>query len=247
MNVYTVLWKTGSRDLFWHLGLEFDEFKLATDDFHKLGYRIVSLDVSNGLFTAVWKRGDYGQFWVRVDSGDIDDQIKHFDKKGYRMVYIDYDNGQVSMVFEPGDDAHYYCYGEDFDTFKQLDKQHFDGGKRLRWVSVDEGPSFAAIWRTGSGSQFWYYTTTFNDFIARNNEHKAQGLMLECVDKTHDPGHYCGVVRPGSGDQHVDFLGHEAIVEEDKKMAKQGMALCVIRRHYYNDGGLFPDLGGWQK
>lgn len=72
-------------------------------------------------------------------------------------------------------------------------------------------------------------------------------MFLSCLHKMHPPGKYIGVVHPGSGDQSFNFMGQEAIADENGKLAKKGMALSVIRRLHYNDGGLFPDLDGFQK
>lgn len=247
MTVYVALWGTGDGDFFWHTKLSFDDFHRTTNDFHKLGYRITSLDVDDdGLFSAIWKRGDYGQFWVRVDSGDIESQIKHFDKKGYRMAFIEHENDQVTMVFEPGSGDHFYCFGEDIDTFTKLDKKHFDHGLRIHWIAVDDDPGFSAIWRPGTGAQFWYFTTSWGDFDELNKAHQRNGMFLTCVDKMHDPGRYVGVVRPGSGDQSVNFTSHEAVAEENAQFAKKGMELKVIRKLYYDDSGLFPDLRGFE-
>jgi hypothetical protein len=41
-------------------------------------------------------------------------------------------------------------------------------------------------------------------------------------------------------------MGHEGIVEENAKLGKKGMALTVIRRLHFG-GGLFPDLGGFER
>jgi hypothetical protein len=248
MNSYVALWKPGDGDLFWHVGLSFDEFKQTTNDFHKLGYRITSLDVDDeGLFTAIWKRGDYGQFWVRVDSNEIDSQIKHFDKKGYRMVYIAYENDQVTIVFEPGSGDHFYCFGEDFESFKKLNKKHSDHGLRINWISIDDDPTISAIWRPGTGDQFWYLTASWSEFSALNDAHQGAGLLLTCLHRMHDPGRYIGVVRPGTGDQHFDFVvEHKGLVFENEEWAKKGMEPKVIRRLHYADGP-FPDLGGFQR
>jgi hypothetical protein len=246
MNSFVVLWKPGPRNLYWYTGLDFDDFKQKSHDLHVQGYRIVSLDLDEGKFTAIWKPGTYGQYWERVDSSDIKSRITHYESLDYRMVYIAHDNGQVTMVWEPGHDAHYFCYGEDINTFKLLDQQHFAAGLHLRWIGLDE-PGFSAIWRPGTGAQHWYYTTTFNDFISKTNSFKQQGQTMTCVDKAHEPGHYGGVVKAGTGDEHVDFMSYESISETDKQMAKRGLELSVIRRLTYNDGGLFPDLDGFEK
>lgn len=247
MNAYVALWRTGDRDLFWHVGLSFDEFKQTTHDFNKLGYRITSLDVDDeGLFTAIWKKGDYAQYWVRVDSGDIENQVKHFDKKGCRMAYIAFENDQVTMVFDSGTGDDFYCYGEDIEKFEKLDKQHFNNGLRLNWISIDDDPTISAIWRPGTGGQFWYLTASWNEFKELNNAHKDANMFLTCLHRMHDPGRYFGVVRPGSGDQEFDFISsHEGVVEEDEKWGKKGMELKVIRRLHYG-GGPFPDLGGFE-
>lgn len=138
----------------------------------------------------------------------------------------------------------YYCYGYDFDDFKALSQKHFEAGLRLHWVGVEDGPEFTAVWRPGKGAEYWYYTNEWEDFVKRNNTHKKNGLRLDCVDKTHKPGHYMGVVHPGSGDEFVDFMGFNAIKEKNKEMAKKGMELKVLRRLTYDDGGPFPDLDG---
>ena len=248
MQSYVALWRTGDRDLFWHVGLSFDDFKQTTDDFHKLGYRITSLDVdAEGLFTAIWEKGDYAQYWARVDSGDIDSQIKHFDKKGCRMEYIAFENDRVTIVCNAGTGDHFYCFGEDTEKFKKLDKQHFDNGLRLHWISIDDDPTVSAIWRPGTGGQFWYLTDSWNEFSELNNAHKDAGMFLSCLHKMHDPGRYFGVVNPGSGNQSFNFMEHEGIVEENEKLGKNGMALTVIRRLHYDDGGLFPDLDGFER
>ncbi|HEY4150319.1 MAG TPA: hypothetical protein VGM41_15375 [Chitinophagaceae bacterium] len=249
MNSYVALWKPGDQDLFWHVGLSFDEFKQTTNDFHKLGYRITSLDVDDeGLFTAIWKRGDYAQFWVRVDSNEIDSQIKHFDKKGCRMAYIAYENDQVTMVFDAGTGDHFYCFGEDFEGFKKLDKKHSEHGLRIHWISIDDDPTISAIWRPGTGGQFWYLTASWSEFSALNDAHKGAGLLLSCLHKTHDPGVYIGVVHPGTGDQVFDFaVQHKGLVGENEELAKKGMELKVLRRLHYDDGGLFPDLRGFER
>ncbi|MBO9703313.1 MAG: hypothetical protein J7604_24070 [Sporocytophaga sp.] len=244
MNSFVALWKPGNNDLYWYTGLDGDEFVEKSNALHKKSYRIVSLDVDEELFTAIWKPGTFAQHWERFDSDEIEDRRKFWDKKGFRLAYMVRDDGDVTAVWEPGNTKEFYCYGLDFDEFKALDKKHFDNGLRLNWIAVEDGPEFTAVWRPGNGAQFWYFTSEWEDFVQRNKNHKKNGLRLTCVDKVHEHGHYMGVVRPGNGDEFVDFMSFDAIVEKNKEMKKKGMELKVLRRLFYDDSGPFPDLEG---
>ena len=57
--------------------------------------------------------------------------------------------------------------------------------------------NFLAIWRAGSGTQWWSTGLNFNDFKAKDLAYFNQGLRL--ISLRNHGGSYTGVWHPGSG------------------------------------------------
>jgi hypothetical protein len=163
----------------------------------------------SSTFSAVWRPGSGAQFWVArvpLDEIKVLDQT-HFDN-GLRLSILQIDSdGPCSAVWHPGTGAQHWQFGMSFDELKAADTAAFAAGRRLVCVDCINGPTsddgWYAVWRPGTGPQFWRTGLSLDAFKAQDAAFFAQGLRLMHMD--HDSGGtetYLGLWRPGSGAQH---------------------------------------------
>jgi hypothetical protein len=101
------------------------------------------------------------------------------------------------------------------------------------------GMNYLAVWRAGTGTQWWVTGLSYDDFKAKDKHYFDQGLRLICL-RVRD-GKFTGVWHPGSGAQWwVTGLSYADFKAKDKQYFDQGLRLVDIEVQ----GGTFS--GVWR-
>ena len=70
--------------------------------------------------------------------------------------------------------------------FKAQDKIYFDQGLRLSVLEIENG-KYTAVWRPGSGAQWWQSQLGFSDFKTEDTAYFRQGFRLGFVELQDNP------------------------------------------------------------
>jgi len=84
------------------------------------------------------------------------------------------------------------------DEFKAQDQTYFNQGLRITTMDIDNG-KFAAVWRPGSGAQWWKSGMTAAEIEAQDQTYFNRGFALTAL--AIESGKYAAVWQPGSGAQ----------------------------------------------
>jgi len=126
------------------------------------------------------------------------------------------------------------------DARKTVGKYAYDDGSGHPYCIIPSpstsggGNLVTAVWRGGTGTQWWSTGLSWADFKKQDGAYFNQGLRL--VDLEVERGEYTGVWQPGSGAQWVwTGLTWESFKAKDQEYLNQGLRLVDIEI----DGGLY--------
>src|SRR5262249_16867490 len=132
--------------------------------------------------------------------------------------------GSGAQHVEPG------LSGGDLET---VDKQQRAKGRRMTILVQADDDEYSAVWRSGSGTEWFAGGENSGDFFALNAGHHEKGFSLASL-YTYD-GRWRGVWRPGTGAQPIWDGMKEDELENfyNKKYGKEGLHLTVLRAKRY--------------
>jgi murein DD-endopeptidase MepM/ murein hydrolase activator NlpD len=84
------------------------------------------------------------------------------------------------------------------DELKAQDTTYFGQGLRITTLELENG-KFTAVWRPGSGTQWWRAGMSVGEFVGQDRTYFAQGLRITSL--AYENGRYAVVWRTGSGAQ----------------------------------------------
>ncbi len=226
---YAVAWRPGTGAQRWQSGMTVDTFKARDTELFNQGFRLRSLSVNDGRFTAVWRPGSGTQLWR---SGMTLDEMKSYDQthfnNGLRIALLDIDNGRFAAVWQTGSGTQWWRSGMTLDDIKARDATHFKNGLRLRVLEI-EGGRYTAVWRPGTGTQWWRAGMTGGQLDDQTQTYLGQGLRLSLLAT--EGGKFAAVWQPGSGTSwwsrgrcRIDFE------TEDRVHFGNGLHLAFIER-----------------
>ncbi|MDB5971248.1 MAG: hypothetical protein JWQ90_3698 [Hydrocarboniphaga sp.] len=110
---------------------------------------------------------------------------------------------------------------------------------------MSNGMNYLAVWRSGSGGQWWSTGLTTTDFKAKDKDYFDKGYRLSSM-RIEPSGRMTGVWHPGSGAQWwATGLSVDAFKAKDKGYFDQGLRLVDIEVHNGQLSGVWrPGSGG---
>lgn len=88
---------------------------------------------------------------------------------------------------------------------------------------------YLAVWRPGTGAQWWVTGLGYEEFKAKDQQHFNEGLRLVCLRVR--GGKFTGVWQPGTGTQWwVTGLDYDAFKAKDKGYFDQGLRLVDVEQ-----------------
>jgi hypothetical protein len=227
------VWRPGTGPQFWRSGLSSDEFQAQDKAYFKQGLRLVRLQVDDGDHFALWRPGA-GTQWAHagLSIDEFTDIDKGYFKQGLRLVdfYVGDDDNWVG-VWRPGTGAQWWRAGMSWQEFKDQDTTYLNQGFRIvtliRDPSQDEGTSYAAVWRPGTGTQLFRPNLGVQEFHDLNQQYFNEGLRLKAMPLFG----LCGLWVSGSGGEWVllDLSGDE-MHDQDLAYFAKGFRLADIKR-----------------
>jgi len=113
-----------------------------------------------------------------------------------------------------------------YDQFKAQDKSYFDQNLRLRALAIRAG-KYTALWRPGTGAQWWKPAMSYDEFKAQDKIYFDQGLRIVALEL--QGGKYTAVWRPGSGTQWwKPALSYDEFKAQDKIYFDKGLRIVAL-------------------
>lgn len=175
---FHAVWREGSGEIRWHVGLSLDEFKDQDQIYFDAGLRIEAItDVQQGRFGAIWRPGSGEQRWhAGVSFDEFDGLANDYYERGLRIVAMrrqSWDPNTFMAVWRPGDGAQWAHLGLDYNGFAAQDTAYYNQGLRLVTLpSVSDG-----VWRPG-GAQWVHWQQSWDTFTKNDDAYFAQGLRI---------------------------------------------------------------------
>ena len=83
------------------------------------GLRLVDIDVQDGNFTAVWRPGLGGQWWVTGwNDADFKAKDKEYFDQGFRLVCLRVHSGKITAVWRSGTGTQWWVVGSELLRFR---------------------------------------------------------------------------------------------------------------------------------
>lgn len=146
----------------------------------------------------------------------------------------------ILAVWRPGSGAQWWRTGMSIHEFKAQDSKYFEMGLRLasidifRYSDIPQKFSYTAVWRPGSGAQYWQAGMSVAAFKTADAKHFKEGRRIELFDIQN--GRVFAVWRAGSGAQHwATGMSANQMKSEDAKHVKNGLRLVALKKHGGND------------
>jgi hypothetical protein len=222
------VWQPETGEAFWNAHMTQATFTDQARAQHAKGFRLVSTDVSDGAYAAIWRPGTGAEYFFSGSVSDAADKDRQFFGEGLRLVSLSLHANGVLCVWHPGSGAQRWQSGMSLEAFKTLDAQCVAQGLRL--VAVDEWKGqFAAVWQMGAGVQYWQWGPP--DEIAEvDAKHSSEGLRIKTIGGHH--GRVIAVWRPQTGAQRwVPRTDLASITSADALYAREGLRMTMIRLH----------------
>ena len=113
-----------------------------------------------------------------------------------------------------------------YDQFKAQDKTYFDKNLRLTSLAIREG-RYAALWRPGTGAQWWKPNMSYDAFKSQDKIYFDQGLRIVALEV--QGGKFTAVWRPGTGAQWwKPNMSYDAFKAQDKIYFDQGLRIAAL-------------------
>lgn len=143
-------------------------------------------------------------------------------------------------VWQQAKGGYYWHTGMTLNELKANDAKYFKQGYRIHAVDsykhsdIPLQISYSAVWRPGSGKQWWWGGLDVDEFKAKDNHYFKQGFRLAALDVQN--GSVIAVWRPGVGEQRwLIGVSINRITEADKEYFKRGLRLVMLKQHGSND------------
>jgi hypothetical protein len=111
----------------------------------------------------------------------------------------------------------------------------------------DWGQRITAVWRPGSGAQFWEAGLTFSELKAKTTAHGTNGLKLRLIARYgSDYNRYMGVWRPGTG----NWFWHVGLSFDQWESTTQQLfdtGFHLVYNPLWGNNGIWDKKGGFQK
>jgi hypothetical protein len=137
---YCGIWRPGSGAQKWRSGMTVEEFKTEDAAQFKKGMRLATVELyttgSSQRVFAYWRPGSGAQYWM-AGSGIAGADQAYFNT-GYRIKARSHGSGIGLFVWTKGTGAQWWTH-KTVSAFKTFDKQKFDEGLRLTYLSLGFG------------------------------------------------------------------------------------------------------------
>lgn len=175
---YAAVWRPGSGEQRWRVGMSYEEFKTKDDTYFARGLHLASLDIQSGSVAAVWRPGVGEQRWrLQMSIDQLEKQDEEYFKKGLRLVMLKQHSDGFAAVWRTGSGGQRWKSGMRTSTFKESDQKFFDQGLRL--VALDTyGGRWIAVWRASAGEQRVDWGLPFEAVKNRTRDYAKRGLRL---------------------------------------------------------------------
>lgn len=176
---FHAVWREGSGEVRWHVGLSLDGFKDQDQVYFDAGLRIHALaEVQQGRFGAIWRPGAGEQRWhAGISFEELDGLANDYFERGLRIVAMrrqSWDPNTFFAVWQPGDGAQWVHLGLDAADFDAQDTTYFNQGLRLTTLpSVHDG-----VWRPGGGAQWIHWQQSWGTFTKNDDAYFVAGLRI---------------------------------------------------------------------
>lgn len=138
---YCGIWRPGSGEQHWRSGMTFKTMKAEDQKHFDNGLRLATIETykkgSGHRYFAYWRPGKGAQWWMAGDGISGADQA--YFNLGYRIKARSHGGvGNGAFVWTKGSGAQWWT-AKTVSGFKTFDKQKFDQGLRLTYLSVGFG------------------------------------------------------------------------------------------------------------
>ncbi len=175
---YAAVWRPGSGEQRWRVGMNAAEFKSHDDTYFAKGLRIAALDVQSGSIAAVWRPGVGEQRWrLGMNVDQLKSQDAEYFQKGLRLVMLKRHSDGFAAVWRPGSGAQRWAAGMRTSTFKENDQKYLGQGLRLVTLDTYDG-RWNAVWRAGAGEQRVDWGLPFEAVKISTGKNAERGLRL---------------------------------------------------------------------
>ncbi|WP_438711033.1 hypothetical protein ACSTS3_21225 [Aquimarina muelleri] len=228
-----------------HVRMNLEKFKDRDKGYFDKGYRIHDVEIVNGKYTAVWRKGSGGQWWkTGLTLEQLKENNSYYMKNGYRIHDFEFINGKYTVVWRASSDWQVLSVGMSLEEFKEKDQNLFDGGYRIHDVEIFNG-KYTVVWRNGSGGQYWKAGMSFEQFEERNKHYFESDYRI--VDFEIVNGQYTAVWKKMKGPQ-ITLVGLSLIdfKENDVNYFEESFRLADIEFPQEDNCYTDPNIQAWK-
>jgi cellobiose-specific phosphotransferase system component IIB len=151
------------------------------------------------------------------------------------------EHGGFLAHWRAGSGGQLWRTGMSIDDLKRHSKENFDNGLRIesidvfRFSDVPRRYSYTAVWRPGTGGQWWRSGMDTSTFKQEVEAQEKQGRLIYTLDRN-DQHHIIAVFRTGSGGQWWrSGMSWNEFKKQDAQHFANGFRVQVLKRYRRNN------------